>query len=278
NIGVAGSLAYSALMLAPQIDPIAIQLGPLAIHWYGLMYVLGFLATWYLVRMQLREAGLWQTRVSAEAYEGLFTALILGVVIGGRLGYILFYNFGYYMQHPIEMLYVWQGGMSFHGGLVGPIVAGWWYCRKHDLPFLKLADRFFTVAPIGLAFGRLGNFINGELWGRVADPAVVPWAMIFPHAGPDPRHPSQLYELMLEGVVLFFILWLLRKKDWPDGSRVGIFLVGYALARIVCENFRQPDAQLGFLFASVTMGMVLSSVMLLAGLAWLVLLFRKRAG
>jgi len=265
-------------MLAPQIDPIAIQLGPLAIHWYGLMYVLGFLATWYLVRMQLREAGLWQTRVSAEAYEGLFTALILGVVIGGRLGYILFYNFGYYMQHPIEMLYVWQGGMSFHGGLVGPIVAGWWYCRKHDLPFLKLADRFFTVAPIGLAFGRLGNFINGELWGRVADPAVVPWAMIFPHAGPDPRHPSQLYELMLEGVVLFFILWLLRKKDWPDGSRVGIFLVGYALARIVCENFRQPDAQLGFLFASVTMGMVLSSVMLLAGLAWLVLLFRKRAG
>jgi len=264
-------------MIAPQIDPVALQLGPVAIHWYGLMYVAGFFATWYLVRMQLRDAGLWQTRVSPEAYEGLFTALILGVVLGGRLGYILFYNFGYYLDHPIEMLYVWQGGMSFHGGLIGPIVAGWWYCRKYELPFLELADRFFTVAPLGLAFGRMGNFINGELWGRIADPASVPWAMVFPNAGPEARHPSQLYELTLEGIVLFAVLWVLRHRDWPAGARVAIFLAGYAVARIICENFRQPDAQLGFLFGPVTMGMLLSSVMLASGLVWLFLLFRKKS-
>jgi len=151
------------------IDPVAIQLGPLAIHWYGLMYIAGFMATWFLVRRQLMQAGLWQTRVSPEAYEGLFTALVLGVILGGRIGYVLFYNLGYFLEHPVEIVYVWQGGMSFHGGLVGPIIAGWWYCRRHALPFLDLADRFFTVAPLGLLFGRLGNFINGELWGRVVE-------------------------------------------------------------------------------------------------------------
>lgn len=259
-------------MMWPQIDPVALQLGPLAIHWYGLMYIAGFSATWYLVRLQLQQAGLWQTTVSSEAYEGLFTALILGVVLGGRIGYVLFYNFGYYMQHPLEILYVWQGGMSFHGGLVGPVIAGWWYCRRHALPFFQLADRFFTVAPLGLMFGRIGNFINGELWGRVTD---VPWGMIFPGAGPDPRHPSQLYEMTLEGLVLFVLLWGVRKRDWPAGARIGLFLVGYAAARIFCEQFRQPDAQLGFLFGPVTMGMLLSSVMLAAGLIWLFVLFRR---
>jgi len=258
------------------IDPVAIQLGPLAIHWYGLMYVIGFLATWYLVRLQLMQAGLWQSRISPEAYEGLFTALVLGVVLGGRIGYVLFYNLGYFVEHPIEIFYVWQGGMSFHGGLVGPILAGWWYCRRHDLPFQELSDRFFTVAPLGLMFGRLGNFINGELWGRVVEnPDAVPWAMVFPHAGPEPRHPSQLYEMLLEGLLLFLVLWFLRKKAWPAGARVAIFLVGYAMARIVCENFRQPDPQLGFLFGPVTMGMLLSSAMLLAGAGWLVMLFRR---
>ena len=266
------------LMVWSGINPVALQIGPLAIHWYGLMYVAGFFATWYLVRLQLKSAGLWETRVSRDAYEGLFTTLILGVVLGGRIGYVLFYNFGYYIGHPIEIFYVWQGGMSFHGGMVGPIVAGWWYCRKHDLPFLKLSDFFFTVAPLGLMFGRLGNFINGELWGRIVEnPAAVPWAMVFPHAGPEPRHPSQLYEMALEGVVLFVLLWLLRNKPWPDGSRVAIFLIGYAIARIICESFRQPDAQLGFLFGPVTMGMLLSSAMLATGLIWLVLLFRKKS-
>ena len=258
------------------IDPVAIQLGPLAIHWYGLMYIAGFMATWFLVRQQLMQAGLWQSRITPEAYEGLFTALVLGVILGGRIGYVLFYNLAYFLEHPIEIVYVWQGGMSFHGGLVGPIVAGWWYCRRHDLPFLHLADRFFTVAPLGLLFGRLGNFINGELWGRVVEnPDAVPWAMVFPHAGPEPRHPSQLYEMLLEGLVLFLVLWFLRNKAWPAGARVAIFLAGYAVARIICENFRQPDPQLGFLFGPVTMGMLLSSAMLLAGLGWLFLLFRR---
>jgi len=261
-------------VIAPQIDPVALQIGPVAIHWYGLMYVIGFFLVWWLVKKQLVERGAWETSVKPEDYEGLFTALILGVVLGGRIAYILFYNPGYYAGHPIEIFYVWQGGMSFHGGLLGPIIAGWWYCRKHDMPFMLLMDRFFTVAPIGLAFGRMGNFINGELWGRVTD---VPWGMIFPHAGPEPRHPSQLYELTLEGVVLFLILWFTRKKDWPEGARVALFLAGYAIARIVCENYRQPDAQLGFLFGPVTMGMLLSSVMLAAGLGWLILLFRKKS-
>ncbi|MDX8409172.1 MAG: prolipoprotein diacylglyceryl transferase [Mariprofundales bacterium] len=259
-------------MMAPQIDPVLLQLGPLAIHWYGLMYVGGFLAVWYLVRLQLRQAGMWGSVVSSEAYEGLFTILILGVVIGGRMGYILFYNLPHYAAHPIEALYVWQGGMSFHGGLIGPIVAGWWYCRRHGLPMLELADRIFVVAPIGLALGRIGNFINGELWGRVTD---VPWALIFPTAGALPRHPSQLYEMALEGWLLFALLWLTRNRSWPAGARVALFLLGYAVARIFCEQFRQPDVQLGFLFGSVTMGMLLSSVMLLVGIAWLWRLFRR---
>ena len=264
-------------MIAPQIDPVALQIGPLAIHWYGLMYVIGFFLVWQLVKLQLKEGGEWKASVDPEQYEGLFTALILGVILGGRLGYILFYNFGYYNSHPIEIFYVWQGGMSFHGGLVGPIIAGWWYCRKHSMPFMLLMDRFFVVAPIGLAFGRLGNFINGELWGRIVPAGSdVPWAMIFPGAGPEPRHPSQLYELMLEGVVLFLILWFTRKRDWPQGMRVAIFLTGYAVARIFCENFRQPDEQLGFLFGPVTMGMLLSSGMIVVGLGWIVYLARNR--
>ncbi|MDQ6965133.1 MAG: prolipoprotein diacylglyceryl transferase [Mariprofundales bacterium] len=258
-------------MMAPQIDPVALQLGPLAIHWYGLMYVGGFFAVWHLVRMQLRQAGMWETTVSPDAYEGLFTALILGVIIGGRLGYILFYNLTFYLDHPINILYVWQGGMSFHGGLLGPVLAGIWYCRRHHLPALELADRIFVVAPIGLALGRIGNFINGELWGRVTD---VPWAMIFPAAGIETRHPSQLYEMMLEGWLLFLLLWLTRNRNWPAGSRVALFLVGYALARIFCEQFRQPDIQLGFLFGPITMGMLLSSIMLTVGSIWLWQLWR----
>ncbi len=261
-------------MQAPQIDPVALHLGPLSIHWYGLMYVLGFFAAWSLTRMQLQERGLWQTRITPQQYENLFSVLILGVILGGRLAYVLFYNLGYYIQHPLHILYVWQGGMSFHGGLIGPLIAGWWYCRRHGLPFLELADRFFIVAPLGLAAGRLGNFINGELWGRVTD---VPWAMVFPGAGDGlPRHPSQLYEFALEGVALFLLMWWTRHRDWRPGAHVSLFLVGYALARIVCEQFRQPDAQLGFLFGPVTMGMLLSSLMLIAGGVGLHHTMRKR--
>jgi len=263
-------------MLAPQIDPVALQLGPVAIHWYGLMYVLAFMTTWKLVQIQLKELKLWQTSISSEIYENLFTWLILGVILGGRLGYVLFYNPAYYLAHPIEVFYVWNGGMSFHGGFLGPVIAGWWFCKRHQLPFLTLLDRFAIVAPLGLAFGRMGNFINGELWGRVADPEIVPWAMIFPGAGPNPRHPSQLYELALEGLLLFSILWLTRKKAWADGTRISIFLFGYALARIFCENFREPDAHIGFLFSGITMGMLLSSAMLIAGIIGFIWLNKRR--
>ncbi|RME83454.1 MAG: prolipoprotein diacylglyceryl transferase, partial [Zetaproteobacteria bacterium] len=167
------------------------------------------------------------------------------------------------------------GGMSFHGGLVGALVAGFYYCRKHGLPFLALADRFFIVAPIGLGLGRIGNFINGELWGRPA-PAWLPWAMVYPHVDPIPRHPSQIYEMLLEGVALFGIMWGTRKRPWPEGARIGVFLVGYAVMRIIAEQFREPDPQLGFLFDHITMGMLLSSVMLLAGGAWLWIVWRRR--
>jgi len=264
-------------MLAPHIDPVALQIGPVAIHWYGLMYVAAFFLAWYLTKYQLIEQGAWNKSITSEQYEGLFTALILGVILGGRLGYIFFYNFAYYSSHPIEIFYVWQGGMSFHGGLIGPVIAGWWYCKKHAMPFMMLMDRFFVVAPLGLAFGRMGNFINGELWGRVVPNATdVPWAMIFPGAGSVPRHPSQLYELALEGVVLFLILWFTRKKIWPNGMRVAIFLIGYGAARIFCENFREPDAHIGFLFGSITEGMLLSLPMIVIGTGWAYLLLRKK--
>ena len=260
------------MLTHPGFDPVAIQLGPVAIHWYGLMYVIGFFLVYWLGKRQLIERGEWGTRIPAENYESLFTWLILGVVIGGRLGYVLFYNFSYYMHHPLEILYVWQGGMAFHGGLIGPLVVGWLYCRKHQLPFLMLADRLFTAAPLALAFGRLGNFINAELWGRVTD---APWGMVFPGAGPEPRHPSQLYELSLEGIALFCLLWFTRKKAWPMGMSVALFLSGYAATRIVCEFFRQPDAHIGFLFGPVTMGMLLSALMLAVGVIWMVLLSRS---
>ncbi|MDX8376506.1 MAG: prolipoprotein diacylglyceryl transferase [Mariprofundales bacterium] len=260
-------------MIHPNFDPIAISIGPLAVHWYGLMYVAGFLSVHYLVAgMTLIKNG---GRISEEHFEGLFTWLILGVIIGGRLGYVFFYNAGYYIEHPIEIFYVWQGGMSFHGGFIGPIVTGLWYCHKHNLPFLWIADRFCIVAPLGLAFGRLGNFINAELWGRPTD---VAWAMIFPFVDNLPRHPSQLYELALEGLLLFFILWITRKKNWHDGSRVAFFLGGYAAARMFCEMFRQPDAHLGFLFGGfLTMGMLLSSIMLVVAMAWFALIFTKKS-
>ncbi|MDX8389911.1 MAG: prolipoprotein diacylglyceryl transferase [Mariprofundaceae bacterium] len=251
-------------MMAPHIDPIALQIGGFAIHWYGLMYVAAFSTAWFLGRKHLIETGTWKNKITAEQYEGLFSSLIFAAIAGGRLGYVLFYNPSYYSSHPIEIFYLWQGGMSFHGGLIGPMIMGWWYCRKHQLPFLKLADTFAIVAPLGLAFGRMGNFINGELWGRVSD---VPWAMVFPSAGVEPRHPSQLYEMGLEGLLLFILLWFTRQKKWPDGTRISLFLFGYAIARIVCENFRQPDEHIGFLFGSLTMGMLLSSGMIILSLA-----------
>ncbi|MCF6208263.1 MAG: prolipoprotein diacylglyceryl transferase [Ghiorsea sp.] len=261
------------MLTYPQFDPVIFHLGPLAVRWYGLMYLGGFLFASFWISRMSRGRGL---DLNKDRLSDLLFYAVLGVILGGRLGYVVFYNAPYFWQHPQKIFAVWEGGMSFHGGLLGSILAGYFYCKRVGLPYLELLDRFAVVAPLGLAFGRMGNFINGELWGRIADPAQVPWAMIFPYAGNLPRHPSQLYEMALEGLLLFIILWFTRKRDWAVGTRIAIFLLGYAVARIFCENFREPDAQLGFIFANITMGMLQSSAMIVAGLA--VLFWVKRRG
>jgi phosphatidylglycerol:prolipoprotein diacylglycerol transferase len=257
----------------PDIDPVFIHLGPLKVRWYGLMYVLGFCATYLLVRHQIRRfrlAGL------AKHFENLNLVLILSLVLGARLGYVLFYNPGYYLANPQDILATWQGGMSFHGALVGVLAGGLIFCRATGLPFWQTADVYVVTVPIGLGFGRIGNFINGELYGRVSD---VPWAMVFPTGGPQPRHPSQLYEAFLEGVVLFSLLWLLKnqywQRRWPTGSLLALFLLFYGLLRTFVELFRQPDEQLGFLLDFLTMGQLLSSLMIITGL--LILLVRGKS-
>lgn len=259
----------------PHIDPIIFKIGPFALRWYGLMYLIGFLASYSLVRRQIAEAGIaFQTndiedrllslRAEQNHLDDIFLWLVIGIITGGRLGYVFFYNFAYYLNHPLEILATWHGGMSFHGGAAGAIIAGWVYCIRHNLNFWLWADRFAVTAPIGLGLGRIGNFINGELYGRPSD---VPWAMIFPQGGPLPRHPSQIYEAFLEGIVLFAILWPLRKKCWPYGRKLALFLMLYAIVRSVAELFREPDPQLGFvLLGSLTMGQLLSAGFFALGL------------
>ncbi len=244
----------------PNIDPVIFELGPLQIRWYGLMYVLAFVATYVLVRYQIKKFGL---KKLESHFENLNFILIICLVVGARLGYVLFYNFGYYLKHPLEILATWQGGMSFHGGLLGVVIGGIWFCRKRGLDFLETADIYCVTFPIGLGLGRLGNFINGELFGRVSD---VPWAMVFPDGGPAARHPSQLYEFLLEGVLLFVILWTVKSRRPPAGTMLGYCLVFYGLFRCFVEFFRQPDANLGLFFGFMTMGQVLSGFMIVAGL------------
>jgi phosphatidylglycerol:prolipoprotein diacylglycerol transferase len=262
----------------PAIDPVIIQIGPLAIRWYALAYISGLLlGWWYMVRL-VRD-----TRAGPFAGRGLtrdhigdfFTWAVIAVVLGGRLGYVLFYKPGYYLGHPLEILMVWQGGMSFHGGLLGVIVAMVLFSRRRRLRFFDLADPVACAAPIGLFFGRLANFINGELWGRVSD---VPWAMIFPGGGPEPRHPSQLYEAALEGIALFAVIAIAVRAGGAGqrpGMATGVFLIGYALARLFVEFFRQPDIHLGFLAGGSTMGQWLSLPMAAFGF-YLVLRARER--
>lgn len=253
----------------PNIDPVIFRVGPLAVHWYGLMYVIGFVSAWHLVRRQARK---FQWFDLEEHLDNLNTFLILGVIVGGRLGYVLIYNFDYYQQHLFEILDPRNGGMSFHGGCIGALLCGLLYCRKNRLDFWKGADIYVATAPIGLGFGRIGNFINGELYGRVTD---VPWAMVFPHpaAGPLPRHPSQLYEAFLEGIVLFCILWFVKQKPWnpaakkwPHGSILALFLICYGIFRSLVELVREPDPQIGFLALQLTMGQLLSLTMIVGGI------------
>ena len=250
----------------PSIDPVMVQIGPLAVRWYSLAYIGGVLLGWLWVKRSLSSrplSGLTKTRI-----DDLVVWAILGIIMGGRLGYTLVYKPDYYFANPVEILHVWQGGMSFHGGFLGFALAFYIFCRKHDISYFSLMDRMAVVAPIGIGLGRIANFINGELWGRVSD---VPWAMVFPHGGELPRHPSQLYEAFAEGALLFLLmllLWSRTKLSEKPGVLCGVFLMGYAAARIVCEFFREPDAQLGFLWAGATMGQLLSLPMFALG-AWL---------
>lgn len=252
----------------PMIDPVLIEVGPIAIRWYALAYIAGIVIGWRIARRLVQ----WTPKVAtAEQVDDYVTWATLGIILGGRLGYVLFYRPGYYITATWEALAVWHGGMSFHGGALGVIIATWLYARRNAIDWVAFADRIVCVVPVGLFFGRLANFINGELWGRVAPD--VPWAMVFPTGGPEPRHPSQLYQAGLEGIALFTLLMLLARSEAiraRPGFLSGAFLAGYGVARIIGEFFRQPDAHLGFLFAGATMGQLLSLPMILVG-GWLML-------
>ena len=252
------------------INPILVKLGPIQVSWYGLMYVFGFFASYLLVRYQMKKKDF---GVSKLDVENLYFYLILGLVIGARLGYVLFYDLKMYLADPLEIFAIWHGGMSFHGGLIGVLIVGIFFSWKNKKSFLKIADLFIVTAPIGLGFGRIGNFINGELYGRVTQ---VPWAMIFPTDKDHlPRHPSQLYESALEGGVLFLILWFLKDKKLPTGGLLAIFLSLYGLFRFFVELFREPDPQLGFILGPFTMGQTLSAFMIIGGIILFLYLKRK---
>jgi phosphatidylglycerol---prolipoprotein diacylglyceryl transferase len=268
----------------PILDPVAFSIGPFAIRWYALAYVAGLLGGWLYAKRLAARADLWGTLRQPKPTEidDLIVWVALGVVLGGRTGYVLFYNFNAYLQNPLEMFAIWRGGMSFHGGFLGAVLALVLFARSRGLNALALLDMAAVVTPIGLFFGRIANFINGELWGRPAPD--FPYAVVFPHAGPEPRHPSQLYEALGEGLILFIIMAIAARKFGfkRPGLLGGIFVLGYAIARIVCEFFREPDAQLGFLFGSsveglgggITMGMLLSVPMAVVGAAFIVMAAR----
>jgi phosphatidylglycerol---prolipoprotein diacylglyceryl transferase len=249
------------MLVHPNIDPIAFSIGPLAVRWYGLMYLAAFGQCWWLGRRRI-AAGL--APVSRAQFDDMLFLGVLGVILGGRLGYVLFYKPLYYAAHPLEILAVWQGGMSFHGGLLGVMLAMAFCARRYRIGFLQIMDFVAPLVPLGLAAGRLGNFINGELWGRVTD---VPWAMVFRGAGDAPRHPSQLYQFALEGVALFVLLWWFSAKPRPRGQVSALFLIGYGAFRFIAEFGREPDGYLGYLALGMTMGQWLCVPMVLGGIA-----------
>lgn len=270
----------------PMIDPVAVQLGPLAIKWYGLAYVVGLLGGWWYARRLVASDGLWGGRARPQPVEldDMLLFVAFGVVLGGRIGFVLFYDLPRYLERPQDIFAIWQGGMSFHGGLLGATLGLWLFAKRRGYPALSVFDLAAAVVPIGLFLGRIANFINSELWGRPAPD--FPFAMVFPNGGPVPRHPSQLYEALGEGLLLFILVNLVVRFGGfrRPGLVAGVFGMGYALARIVCEFFREPDPQLGFLFGTsvdalsggITMGMLLSLPVFFAGL-WLVLRSRNTA-
>lgn len=248
------------MLLFPEINPIAFSLGPIQVHWYGLMYLLGFMSAWLLAYWRSKR---YQLDWNADQISDLIFYSALGVILGGRIGYMVFYNTHELLTHPWALVKIWEGGMSFHGGLIGVIIALWLFSRRFNKSFLAVGDFVAPLVPLGLAAGRVGNFINGELWGRVTD---VPWAMVFPHVDAQARHPSQLYELGLEGIALFILVWCYAAKPRPQGRVAAVFLIGYGLCRLIVECARQPDSHMGFIaFNYLTMGQLLSLPMLLLG-------------
>jgi len=250
-------------------NPIMIDLGLIRVSWYGMMYVLGFIGSYLLVRYQMKRKDFGVSRVEVE---NLYFYLIIGLMAGARLGYVLFYDLKMYLSDPLEIFAVWRGGMSFHGGLIGVLIVGISFSWKNKKSFWKITDLIIVTAPIGLGLGRIGNFINGELYGRMTN---LPWGMIFPRGGPHPRHPSQLYESGLEGGVLFLILWLLKDKKLPTGGLLALFLSLYGLFRFFVEFFREPDAHIGFIIGPFTLGQVFSFIMIAGGTILYICLKRK---
>ena len=262
----------------PVFDPIAIALGPIVIRWYALAYIGGIVLGWIYARALIKSTRLWggPSPISLLDFDDFILWVTIGIIVGGRTGYVLFYNLDFFVAHPAEIFELWKGGMSFHGGFMGCVFAVFLFCWKRGLSVLSLGDITCAVGPIGLLLGRLANFINSELWGRHAD-ASVPWAMVFPNGGPLPRHPSQLYEAGLEGIGLFLILALMIRAGAlkRPGLILGAFIFFYAVARIIGEFFREPDPQLGFLWGGLTMGMLLSVPMIFVGLVLMVRAWRK---
>jgi len=258
------------MLIHPQFDPVALQLGPLAIRWYGLMYLVAFALFWAAGRYRIARAP--GSVLSAKDFDDVLFYGILGVILGGRFGYVLFYKFTEYLGEPWRIFYVWEGGMSFHGGMLGVILALAWFARSRRQHWLAVTDFIAPLVPLGLAAGRLGNFINAELWGR---PALVPWAVVFPNVDGVPRHPSQLYEFALEGVVLFAVLWWYSMRPRPRGAVSGAFLLGYGVLRFGVEFTREPDRYLGLLALGFSMGQWLSAPMILVGAGMLIWAYRR---
>ena len=252
----------------PDIDPIAFAIGPLAVRWYGLMYLAGFAAAWWLGSRRISHG---HAPIERAQFDDLIFFAIAGVILGGRLGYVLFYKPAHFAVNPLEVFAIWQGGMSFHGGLLGVMAAMWFVARRHKVDYLRLMDFVAPLCPLGLAAGRLANFINGELWGRVTD---LPWGMVFRGAGPLPRHPSQLYQFALEGLALFVLLWWFSSKPRPRGQVSGLFLLGYGVFRFIAEFGREPDAYLGLLALGLSMGQWLCIPMIGIGV-WLIAWARR---